>query len=73
LFAQSSRKGALPTLYAAVAANLAANTYVGPSGMGELWGSPQPNSFKSALAQDQDLACTLWETSEQLTGVVFEL
>ena len=37
--------------------------------MGELWGAPQPNAAKSAMAQDDELACKLWETSEELTGV----
>ena len=60
----------MPSLYAAVVPDLAPNTYVGPSSMGELWGAPQPNAAKSAMAQDDELACKLWETSEELTGVV---
>eukprot|EP00045_Choanoeca_perplexa_P006634 m.57188 g.57188 ORF g.57188 m.57188 type:complete len:312 (+) comp13711_c0_seq1:191-1126(+) len=69
LFAQSSVKGALPTLYAAVTPDLAPDTYVGPSSIGELYGAPQPNAVKSLLAQDQALAEALWNKSQELTGV----
>jgi hypothetical protein len=41
LFAQSAAMGALPQLYAAVAPDIRGGDYVGPSSIGELWGSPR--------------------------------
>lgn len=61
-------KGALPTLYAATAADIDGGEFIGPGGPFELWGAParlQP----SALARDAALAAALWRKSEQWTGV----
>ena len=68
LFAQSAAMGALPQLYAAVAPDIRGGDYVGPSSIGELWGSPRkvgsnPHSRDVAAAQ------RLWALSETLTGV----
>ena len=68
LFAQSAAMGALPTEYAAVAADVHGGDYIGPDGMAELWGNPV-RVGRSAAAQDAAAASRLWEVSEQLTNV----
>jgi NAD(P)-dependent dehydrogenase (short-subunit alcohol dehydrogenase family) len=72
LFAQSAEMGALPTLYAATKRGLAGGTFVGPDGMGEQRGHPEPVA-PSAAARDPETARRLWEVSEELTGVQFAL
>jgi NAD(P)-dependent dehydrogenase (short-subunit alcohol dehydrogenase family) len=72
LVAQSDEMGALPTLYAATQPGLEGGTYVGPDGLGEQRGHPKPVS-PSRAARDEDAARRLWEVSEQLTGVKFDL
>jgi NAD(P)-dependent dehydrogenase (short-subunit alcohol dehydrogenase family) len=66
--AQSAAMGALPTEYAAVAPDVRGGDYIGPDGMGELWGHPV-HVGRSAAAQDAAVASRLWEVSEQLTNV----
>jgi len=71
IFAQSDADGALPILYAATQ-DLPGGSYAGPSGRGEMKGPPTlvaPNRS----ATDEALAKRLWELSEELTGVRFEL
>ena len=68
LLAQSAAMGALPTEYAAVAPDVHGNDYIGPDGIGELWGTPE-HVGRSAAAQDGAVASRLWEVSEQLTNV----
>jgi NAD(P)-dependent dehydrogenase (short-subunit alcohol dehydrogenase family) len=72
LLAQSAERGALPSLYAATKPGLEGGTYVGPDGVGELRGHPRVVSPTRA-ARDEVVAARLWEVSEQLTGVSFEL
>ena len=72
LVAQSDEMGALPTLYAATARDLPGGTYVGPDGLAEQRGHPKPVSPSNA-ARDEQVARRLWEVSEQMTGVHFEL
>lgn len=72
LLAQSAAMGALPTLYAATAADVNGCDYVGPTGLLGLRGAPgkiksSPRSYDPALAK------RLWQVSEQLTGVHFDL
>src|SRR6185437_12273721 len=62
LFAQPARDGALPTLYAATAAD----------GPGEMRGHHPTLVQFSAAAHDQAAAARLWAVSEELTGVTFE-
>jgi NAD(P)-dependent dehydrogenase (short-subunit alcohol dehydrogenase family) len=69
--AQSSRMGALPTIYAATE-DIPGNTYVGPSGVGESRGRPKIVG-RTKEASDEVLAAGLWSLSEELTGVTFEL
>jgi NAD(P)-dependent dehydrogenase (short-subunit alcohol dehydrogenase family) len=72
LIAQSADMGALPSLYAATFPGLPGGTYVGPDGIGEQRGHPRPVGMASA-ARDQETARRLWEVSEELTGVRFQL
>jgi NAD(P)-dependent dehydrogenase (short-subunit alcohol dehydrogenase family) len=72
VIAQSEEMGALPTLYAATEPGLAGGTYVGPDGLGEQRGHPKPVSPNRA-ARDEQVARRLWEASEEMTGVRFEL
>ena len=72
LFAQPARDGALPTLYAATAADVHGGEYFGPDGPGEMRGHhPRLVQF-SAATHDQAAAARLWAVSEELTGVTFE-
>ena len=72
LFAQPARDGALPTLYAATAANVHGGDYFGPDGPGEMRGHHPKLVQFSAAAHDQAAAARLWAVSEELTGVTFE-
>ncbi len=67
---QSARAGALPTLYAVESGE--PGSYTGPKWLFESRGAPTPARL-SAKAQDPELAAKLWEASEKLTGVVFDL
>jgi NAD(P)-dependent dehydrogenase (short-subunit alcohol dehydrogenase family) len=70
--AQSAEQGALPTLYAATAPDVEGGEYYGPDGFQELRGRP---TKVKVIAQGSDPAVgrKLWEVSEQLTGVRYEL
>ncbi|HEX4106824.1 MAG TPA: oxidoreductase [Solirubrobacteraceae bacterium] len=68
--AQSDEMGALPSLYAATAADVAGGSYVGPNGPGEMRGHPTLVGYSKA-AGDAQAAKRLWEISEQLTGVTY--
>lgn len=71
-FAQSAEIGALPILYAATFPELPGGSYVGPDGPAEMRGFPvlvQPTD----RAKDVDVARRLWEASEKLTGVRYEM
>ncbi len=72
VIAQSEEMGALPTLYAATEPGLPGGTYVGPDGIAEQRGHPQPVSPNRA-ARDKAVAKRLWEVSEEMTGVRYEL
>jgi len=70
LLGQDAEKGALPLLYASTAAPNDDGGFYGPSGFGEMKGTPgRARIGKAAL--DQELARWLWEASVQLTGVDF--
>ena len=68
--AQASAAGALPTLYAATAPNVAGGDYFGPGGMFEMAGPPA-RAFLSSSARNDETAQRLWEVSERLTGVTY--
>lgn len=72
MFAQSAAMGALPTEYAAVAPDVHGGDYIGPDGIGEMWGHPVKVGC-SAAARDTAAGARLWEMSEQLTKVHYAL
>jgi NAD(P)-dependent dehydrogenase (short-subunit alcohol dehydrogenase family) len=72
IFAQSPEKGALPTLFAAVAPDVDGGDFIGPNGIGEFRGNPTKVQA-TALAQDPTIGAQLWEVSEEMTGVRFGL
>jgi NAD(P)-dependent dehydrogenase (short-subunit alcohol dehydrogenase family) len=71
LIAQDEDAGALPTLYAAVA-DVPGGSFAGPDGLMEMRGNPKLVG-RSKAARDADAARRLWDASEELTGVRFEL
>lgn len=70
LFAQDSKMGALPTLYAAVAPDVEGNDYYGPGGFQEIKGYPKKVK-SSGLAKEDGIAAKLWDVSEKMTAVFF--
>jgi NAD(P)-dependent dehydrogenase (short-subunit alcohol dehydrogenase family) len=71
LLAQSAAMGALPTLYAATAANVNGCDYIGPTSFFGMRGAP--GKVKSSpRSYDPALAARLWQASEQLTGVRYD-
>jgi NAD(P)-dependent dehydrogenase (short-subunit alcohol dehydrogenase family) len=71
IYAQGVDRGALPTLYAAVA-DVPGGSFVGPDGFQEMRGQPKI-VVPTRAARDPEKARRLWEISEQLTGVHFAL
>ena len=71
VIAQSAAQGALPALCAATFPNLIGSSYIGPDGLGQMWGKPQLTRARP-LAYDQTLGANLWAVSEELTGVAWE-
>ncbi|HEV2873871.1 MAG TPA: oxidoreductase [Thermoleophilaceae bacterium] len=72
VIAQSDDMGALPTLYAATEPGLEGGTFCGPDGFMEQRGHPKPVAPNKA-ARDREVARRLWEVSEEMTGVRFDL
>lgn len=71
LFGMKPAQGALPSLYAATADNVAGGDYYGPGGFYEMKGYPK--KVKSVQAShDADVAARLWQVSEELTQVRFD-
>lgn len=66
--AMDTWKGALPTLVAATASGVRPGDYVGPGGLGEVWGMPD-RATVSDEARDPTTGRRLWEACERLTGV----
>ena len=64
--------GALPTLYAATAPGVRGGDYYGPDRMFESWGHPKKVD-SSGRSRDHEAARHLWEISETLTRVRFEM
>jgi NAD(P)-dependent dehydrogenase (short-subunit alcohol dehydrogenase family) len=69
-FSQDAAHGALPTLFAAVAAEAVPGGYYGPDGVGELKGHPTAVRLAKG-AMDRAVAKRLWIESERLTNVKF--
>jgi NAD(P)-dependent dehydrogenase (short-subunit alcohol dehydrogenase family) len=68
LIAQNAAAGARPSLYAAVAPDLAGASFIGPDGLAEIRGHPAA-AKPSRAARDPEVAAKLWDLSERLTGV----
>jgi len=71
-FAQKPLEGALPTLYAAGETRVQGAEYYGPSGLLEMNGPPKRVS-STKRSHDANLAERLWNVSEDLTGVQFQI
>ncbi|MGH9051193.1 MAG: oxidoreductase [Acidimicrobiia bacterium] len=72
IVAQSDVMGALPQLYAATMADVRGGEYFGPDRLFEQRGHPK-RVGTSRAARDEADARRLWEVSERLTGVAFDL
>ncbi|AXR79372.1 oxidoreductase [Natrarchaeobaculum sulfurireducens] len=72
VFAQSAARGALPTLYAATAADVEGGAYYGPSGFGSMRGTPERQASSDA-SYDRESAKRLWAVSGEFTGVRYGL
>lgn len=72
LLSQSQADGALPTLRAATDPNAESGSYWGPSRLRELRGYPKQVS-SSERSHDAEAAFRLWNESELLTGVKFQI
>lgn len=72
LFAQSQEAGALPTLYAATSPEAEGGGYYGPDGFMKMRGTPEKQKSSKASRNEED-ARRLWEVSEALTEVEFEV
>ncbi len=70
LVAQPPEMGALPSLYAAGAADVDGGDFIGPDGRGEWRG--YPTKVRSSRASHDEVAAgKLWRLSEELTGVSY--
>jgi NAD(P)-dependent dehydrogenase (short-subunit alcohol dehydrogenase family) len=70
--AQSAEYGSMPTVYAATADDVKPGDYIGPDGLLELVGLPRKVGVSSG-AEDPKVAARLWQVSEELTGVRFDV
>jgi len=71
-FGQAAARGAWPSLYAATSPDVKSGQYIGPSHVAELFGPPtvvRPNRRARNLGD----AARLWEISEELTDVRYQL
>ncbi|WP_261718322.1 oxidoreductase [Streptomyces sp. FZ201] len=68
-FARSAPSGALPTLYAATAPGVRPDSFTGPPLVGV---SPAP-ARRAPWTVDDRMGRLLWEASERLTGVVYDV
>ena len=69
---QPAAAGALPTLYAATMPDVVPGDYFGPDGAGEVRGTPTRVAM-SARARDAVVGTRLFDVSQELTGVTFDL
>jgi len=65
-------EGAKTSLYAATASDLPGGSYIVPDGLLQLRGEPTLRTRDGAI-RDTDTADRLWQLSERLTGVTYEL
>jgi NAD(P)-dependent dehydrogenase (short-subunit alcohol dehydrogenase family) len=71
-FGQEPLMGALPTLYAATESDVNGAEYYGPSGFMEMNGPPKKVK-SNKRSHDRNVAERLWNISEDLTGVHFQI
>jgi NAD(P)-dependent dehydrogenase (short-subunit alcohol dehydrogenase family) len=71
VLAQSDSQGAWPSLYAATMPDVLGDSYYGPHLMG-LRGHPVP-TWRTPAAKDPETARRLWDVSEELTKVHYDL
>jgi NAD(P)-dependent dehydrogenase (short-subunit alcohol dehydrogenase family) len=64
-------EGALPTLYAATAADAKSGGYYGPKGFQEMRGDEVISAQVAPQARDEVAAARLWKICEELTGVCY--
>ena len=69
LMAQTSEDGAMGLLKGMMSPTAESGVHYGPNGMK---GKPKPNKLKS-YETDPKAMKMLWETSEEATGVIFDL
>lgn len=72
LLAQDAEMGALPQLYAATHPDVEGGQFIGPHGRREQKGHPALVEPLEA-ARDRGTARRLWDVSEELSGVVYDL
>jgi NAD(P)-dependent dehydrogenase (short-subunit alcohol dehydrogenase family) len=72
LFGQKQDMGALPTLRAAIDEDARGSDYFGPSGLYEMQGYPVKVK-SNGHSHNTDNARKLWDVSEKLTGVTFDI
>jgi NAD(P)-dependent dehydrogenase (short-subunit alcohol dehydrogenase family) len=70
LIFQSAKGGVLPTLYAALGADIEGGDYCGPQSMAEMRGAPVKVG-SNTRSQDLADALRLWRESERMTGTAF--
>lgn len=69
---QSPDKGCLPMVYAATSEEIEGGEYIGPDGFKQMRGYPEKQESSEASHNEED-AKKLWERSEELTNVKFEI
>lgn len=72
VLAQSAEQGTLPMLYAATSSKAKSGDYIGPGGFQNMRGYPEKQE-SSEESYDEETAEKLWEVSEELTEVKFEI
>ena len=72
VFAMKGPQGALPTLRAAVEPDAKSGDYYGPDGWQEWRGWPVKVE-SNAISKNERIAAKLWQTSEKLTGIKYDL
>ncbi|KAI3643932.1 hypothetical protein MP228_010096 [Amoeboaphelidium protococcarum] len=72
-FMQGADNGALPSIYAAVDDGAQPGEYYGPNGFKEFRGNGVIVAKTAPVGQDMEVAKKLWNLSEELTKVKFEI
>jgi NAD(P)-dependent dehydrogenase (short-subunit alcohol dehydrogenase family) len=70
--APTAARGARPILHAATSPDVRGGDFIGPGGRFEVWGNPT-RVRSSDPTCDEDVARTLWQVSEHMTGVRYAL